>query len=166
MSEQPPPAEATPADLSAVAAQARELAGQLPGGLTRLAVTTNGIEIAMEWAAPSTAAPAPAQAPGPTPAAAPAAAPSVIPAAPEPQVEDGVAITAPLVGTFYTAKSPDAPVYVEMGDRIEVGQVVGIVEAMKLLNEVRSEIAGTIIEIAVSNGEAVEFDQVLFRVEA
>lgn len=74
-------------------------------------------------------------------------------------------ITSPMVGTFYRAPSPEAPPFVEIGQTIEVGQVVCIVEAMKLMNEIKSEIRGKVVKIAVENAEPVEFGQVLFQLE-
>jgi acetyl-CoA carboxylase biotin carboxyl carrier protein len=73
-------------------------------------------------------------------------------------------ITAPIVGTFYASGSPDAPPYVKVGDRIEPGKVLCIIEAMKLMNEIEAETSGTIAEILVKNEEPVEYGQVLFRV--
>lgn len=74
-------------------------------------------------------------------------------------------ILSPMVGTFYRAPSPEAPPFVEMGQVVEVGQVVCIIEAMKLMNEIKSEVKGRIIECAVENAEPVEFGQTLFVVE-
>lgn len=74
-------------------------------------------------------------------------------------------ITAPMIGTFYRAPSPEAPPYVELGQVIEVGQVVCIVEAMKLMNEIKSDIRGKVVEIPVDNAEPVEFGQTLFVLE-
>ena len=70
-----------------------------------------------------------------------------------------------MVGTFYRAPSPEAPSFVEVGQTVEVGQVVCIVEAMKLMNEIKSEIKGKVVEVAVENAEPVEFGQNLFIVE-
>ena len=74
-------------------------------------------------------------------------------------------IQSPMVGTFYRAPSPEAAPFVEIGQTVEVGQVVCIVEAMKLMNEIKSEIRGKVVEVAVSNSEPVEFGQTLFVVE-
>lgn len=74
-------------------------------------------------------------------------------------------ITSPMVGTFYRAPAPDAPPYVEVGDRVEQGQTLCILEAMKLMNELEAEISGTIREICVNNADPVEFGQALFRIE-
>ncbi|MBI2885049.1 MAG: acetyl-CoA carboxylase biotin carboxyl carrier protein [Candidatus Omnitrophica bacterium] len=76
-----------------------------------------------------------------------------------------VVIKSPMVGTFYRAPAPDAPPFVEVGQEIDDGQVICIVEAMKLMNEIKSEVAGRIVEIPVESGEAVEFGQSLFVVE-
>ncbi len=88
----------------------------------------------------------------------------------EKKIEEGlekklIPIKAPMVGTFYRAPSPDANPYIEVGQEIEVGQVVCIIEAMKLMNEIKSEIGGRVVEILVENGQPVEFGQILFMVE-
>jgi acetyl-CoA carboxylase biotin carboxyl carrier protein len=74
-------------------------------------------------------------------------------------------VTSPMVGTFYRAPAPDAPPYVDVGDRIASGDTLCIIEAMKLMNELDAEISGTIVEILVDNAQPVEFGQVLFRVD-
>lgn len=74
-------------------------------------------------------------------------------------------ITSPMVGTFYRAPSPEAPPFADVGQVVEVGQVVCIVEAMKLMNEIKSDVKGKIVEVAVDNAEPVEFGQTLFVVE-
>lgn len=74
-------------------------------------------------------------------------------------------IKSPMVGTFYRASSPEAAPFVEIGQIVEVGQVVCIVEAMKLMNEIKSEVRGKVVEISVNNAEPVEFGQVLFRID-
>ena len=107
------------------------------------------------------AAPAPAAAPVAAAAAAPSAAPPAAPAV----RGDLVEITAPMVATFYRAPSPGDPPFVELGARINVGQTVCILEAMKLMNELESEVSGEIVEILVDNGTPVEFGQVLMRVK-
>jgi acetyl-CoA carboxylase biotin carboxyl carrier protein len=76
-----------------------------------------------------------------------------------------VEIKAPMVGTFYRAPSPEAPPYVEIGQVIESGQVICIIEAMKLMNEIKSEVKGKIVEILVDNAEPVEFGQPIFLIE-
>jgi acetyl-CoA carboxylase biotin carboxyl carrier protein len=82
----------------------------------------------------------------------------------EPQVKT-IEIRAPMVGTFYRAPSPEAPPYVEVAQTIEPGQVICIIEAMKLMNEIKAEIRGKIIEILVENAEPVEFAQPMFLIE-
>ena len=74
-------------------------------------------------------------------------------------------VKSPMVGTFYRAPSPEAPSYVNMGDIISPGQVICIIEAMKLMNEIKSEVKGKVVDIQVDNAEPVEFGQVLFVVE-
>ena len=76
-----------------------------------------------------------------------------------------VEIKSPMVGTFYRAPNPEAPSYVEVGQTIEPGQVICIIEAMKLMNEIKSEIKGKILEILVDNAEPVEFGQSLFLID-
>lgn len=109
------------------------------------------------------AAPAPAPAAGSPRTAAPAA-PGEEPA-PTERDPGLVAIAAPMVGTYYAAPAPGAKDYVSVGDRVSVGQVVCIVEAMKLMNEVQSEVSGTVREIRAENGQAVEYGQELFLVD-
>ena len=116
-------------------------------------------------------APAPFVMPAPAaPAAAPAPAPPPASAAPPAEAEPGSGATealvrAPIVGTFYESPAPDADPFVRVGDRVEVGQTLCIVEAMKLMNEIPAEEAGTIKQILVQNAEPVEYDQPLFVIE-
>jgi len=107
-------------------------------------------------AAPAAIAPV-APAALPAPSAAPPAAPAVR--------GDLVEITAPMVATFYRSPSPGDPPFVELGARINVGQAICILEAMKLMNELESEVSGEVVEILVENGTPVEFGQVLMRVK-
>lgn len=97
--------------------------------------------------------------------AAPAAQGASPAAAPAPASDKTVTINAPMVGTFYRAASPDAKPFAEEGAKIEVGQVYCIIEAMKLMNEVKSEVKGKIVKILVANGQAVEFGQPLLVVD-
>ena len=76
-----------------------------------------------------------------------------------------IVIKSPMVGTFYRTPAPDAPPFVEVGQDIEMGQVVCIIEAMKLMNEIKSEVAGRVVEVLVQNGDPVEFGQPLFSIE-
>jgi acetyl-CoA carboxylase biotin carboxyl carrier protein len=122
-------------------------------------------------AVPQVVAPVPAQAPAPIPAPAPASAPAPAEAAPAPEASKAdecpgcVEIRAPIVGTFYRAPAPDAPPYVKEGDRVEKGQVLCIIEAMKLMNEIESEVSGIVKKILVENGEPVEYGQPLFLIQ-
>ncbi len=81
-----------------------------------------------------------------------------------PQDQTGNLVTSPLVGTFYAAPSQDLPPYVQVGDKVKKGQVLAIVEAMKLMNEIESDFDGEIAEIYVENGQPVEYGQKLFRI--
>lgn len=121
-------------------------------------------------AAPAAPAPvaAPQQQPAPVPAAAPsaAAAPAPAPAndAPPkptaaPAAEDEVIITAPMVGTFYSSPKPGAPAFVNVGDRVSADSVLGILEVMKLMNNVEAKVDGIVAEILVENNQAIEFGQ-------
>ncbi|MBU9746479.1 acetyl-CoA carboxylase biotin carboxyl carrier protein [Diplocloster agilis] len=95
------------------------------------------------------------------------AAVSVIPSAastPEPEIAAGNLIKSPLVGTFYNAPSPDAKAFVQAGDTVKKGQVLGIVEAMKLMNEIESEFDGIVEEVLIGNEQMVEYGQPLFRI--
>ena len=83
----------------------------------------------------------------------------------EKEAPKGNAITSPMVGTFYAAPSPDAEPFVEVGKSISAGDVVCIVEAMKLMNEIKSEFTGKVTQICVKNGDPIEFGQVLMYVE-
>jgi len=83
----------------------------------------------------------------------------------EPATPKGTPITSPMVGTFYRAPSPESPPFVELGQVIEPGQVVCIIEAMKLMNELKSEVKGRVVQILAENGQPVEFGQPLFLVE-
>ena len=74
-------------------------------------------------------------------------------------------IKSPMIGTFYRSSNPDSPPFVSVGDRVEKGQTVCIIEAMKLFNEIESEVSGTIVKAMVENSSPVEYDQVLFVVE-
>lgn len=111
------------------------------------------------------AAPAPMPVAAPVIAPAPAAEPAAPAEKPAATRAPGVtAIASPMVGTYYSAPAPGAKPYVSVGDTVAVGQVVCIVEAMKLMNEVQSEVSGRITEVKVENGQAVEYGQELFLV--
>ena len=144
-------------------------------GIDRLEIRRQGtrIRIAKTPAAAVNAAPlnVPLSAPHPTVhSAPPAAAPetptaSTPPAAPEAEHPEWIEIKSPMVGTFYRSPSPEAPAYVEVGNRVAKGQTLCILEAMKLMNELESDWSGTVREICVENAEPVEYGQLLFRIE-
>jgi acetyl-CoA carboxylase biotin carboxyl carrier protein len=107
-------------------------------------------------------------APGMQPMAAPGALPAAaaVPVvAPPPAEPKGHALKSPMVGTFYRAPSPGAPSFVEVGQSVSKGQTLCIIEAMKLLNEIESDVAGTVKAILVENGQPVEYGQPLFLIE-
>ncbi|UYZ64428.1 acetyl-CoA carboxylase biotin carboxyl carrier protein [Hymenobacter weizhouensis] len=107
-------------------------------------------------AAPAAAAPTTA----PAPAAVPAAAPAT-----EATGGNYVPLKAPMIGTFYRSNSPDAPAFVQVGDTVEKGQVICIIEAMKLFNEIEAEQSGRVVKALVENASPVEYDQPLFLIE-
>ncbi|MBW4621875.1 MAG: acetyl-CoA carboxylase biotin carboxyl carrier protein [Cyanosarcina radialis HA8281-LM2] len=109
------------------------------------------------------------------PSTSPAAVPTVPPppdldavvtptTSPPPVDKKSIEIKSPMVGTYYRSPAPDEPPFVEVGDRIRIGQTVCIIEAMKLMNEIEAEIAGSIVEIMVQNGQPVEYGQILMRI--
>jgi acetyl-CoA carboxylase biotin carboxyl carrier protein len=113
-------------------------------------------------------APAPVAAPvaAPTAVAAPAESPAPAPvAAPIAPASNGTTVKAPIVGTFYQSSSPDAAAFVKVGDHVEVGKILCIIEAMKLMNEIEAEVAGTVKQILVQNASPVEYGQPLFVIE-
>lgn len=97
-------------------------------------------------------------------APAPAATPAQAPAAKE-EVKRGKPLTSPMVGTFYKSPSPDSKPFVEIGQTVNQGDVVCIIEAMKLMNEIETEFSGKIVELCVEDGQPVEFGQVLMYIE-
>ena len=113
--------------------------------------------------APTPAAPQPEPSPPPVPE--PEAAPAEEPPASQEECPNCVVVKAPIVGTFYRRPAPDAEPYVKEGDRVEKGQVLCIIEAMKLFNEIESEVSGIVREILVEDAEPVEYGQPLFLIE-
>jgi len=119
-------------------------------------------------AAPQAAPPTPVSVAMPEGAIRPEAspAPETEPSETEPDRDSGLApIVSPMVGTFYESPQPGAPPYVRAGDRVSKGQVVCIVEAMKIINEIESEVSGTIVRVLPENGQPVEYGQELFLVQ-
>jgi len=111
------------------------------------------------------AAPSPTTGPVASAAVAPPAAPIAAPAAAPAASANYITIKSPMIGTFYRSSSPETPVFAEVGDSITEGKVVCIVEAMKLFNEIESEVSGRIVKVLVENATPVEYDQPLFLVE-
>ncbi|MGD2046833.1 MAG: acetyl-CoA carboxylase biotin carboxyl carrier protein [Gemmatimonadota bacterium] len=108
---------------------------------------------------------APAAAPAPTAPATPEAGGTASDSEASAASSNLVEVTAPMVGTFYQSPAPDAPPYVQSGSRVKPGDTLCIIEAMKLMNELESEVSGTVVEVCVENAQPVEFGQVLFRVD-
>jgi acetyl-CoA carboxylase biotin carboxyl carrier protein len=106
-----------------------------------------------------------AVAPAAAPAAAPAPAAQAAPPAAAPAARDENLVTAPMVGTFYASPAPGAKSFVEVGEEVRVGQVLCIIEAMKMMNQIESERAGKVVAVLAKNGEPVEFGQPLFAIE-
>jgi len=109
------------------------------------------------------AAPAPTALPAPTP---PPAAPTPTAEAPAPAASSNLLeIKSPMIGTFYRSSNPESPAFMEVGSDVKVGDTVCIIEAMKLFNEIESEVSGKIVKVLVDNAQPVEYDQPLFLVE-
>ena len=111
---------------------------------------------------------APAQVTAALPAAVPAvpaAAPVAAAPAAAPKADNLITVKSPMIGTFYRSPNPESPVFVNVGDEIKPGKVVCIIEAMKLFNEIESEVSGRIVKVLVDNATPVEYDQPLFLVE-
>ncbi len=98
-------------------------------------------------------------------AAAPVAAAVAAPAAPVEPEEDGYEVTAPMVGTFYAASSPGAAPYVQVGDRVDEGDTLCIIEAMKMMNQIEADVSGVVKSIRLQNGEPVEFGQTMVVID-
>jgi acetyl-CoA carboxylase biotin carboxyl carrier protein len=124
-------------------------------GTERLYIRRDPATVPVAYAAP---APAPVAVVASAAAAAPAPAAAAKPAS-------GQLVTSPFVGTFYRSPSPDQPAFVEVGTVVKKGQALCIIEAMKLMNEIESEVSGKVVEVLVPNGSPVEFGQALFRIE-
>ena len=135
-------------------------------GIAEIEVTEGEekVRITRSLAAPQPVyAAAPAMAAAPAPAAAAPVAAAGAPAAPERDLSK--AQTSPMVGTFYRAPGPNAPVFVEVGQSVNAGDTLCIIEAMKLMNEIEAERSGVVKEILVENGQPVEFGEPLFIIE-
>ena len=133
-------------------------------GLSYMYVKNDKFEIELGQKNPPPAPPMMPAMPPMAMAAAPAAAPQTAPAA-APAADTGKSIKSPIVGTFYSAPSPTKPPFVKVGDKVNEGDTVCIVESMKVMNEIQADISGTVKSIAVKDGEAVEFGQPLIIIE-
>jgi acetyl-CoA carboxylase biotin carboxyl carrier protein len=108
---------------------------------------------------------APVQTPAPPAIPAPAQATAAAPPVAAPKADNLITIKSPMIGTFYRKSSPDKPSFVEVGDEVTPGKTVCIIEAMKLFNEIESEVSGKIVKVLVDDASPVEYDQPLFLVE-
>jgi acetyl-CoA carboxylase biotin carboxyl carrier protein len=149
-----------PTNVQMVLKETKDLIKLLEGtSMKRVTVRAAGLEIELERQEVASvvtyAAPAPAAAPAAAGGAPPAAA----------STPGRMPVVAPLVGVFYRASSPGSKPFVEVGDTVERGQVVGIVEAMKMMNEVQSDYRGTVGEFVVKNGETVQYEQTLLYID-
>jgi acetyl-CoA carboxylase biotin carboxyl carrier protein len=135
-------------------------------GLAVFKMEKEGFKIALEMAGANAQPVIQYAAPAALPAA-PAAAPAPVSAASAPAeaASNLKEITSPMVGSFYASPSPDAPPYVTVGQTVTPDTVVCIIEAMKVMNEIKAEVSGVIAEVAVENGKPVQFGQALFRVK-
>jgi len=130
---------------------------EIKEGEESVRISRNGAQSAAPQYLPQYAPPPP-----PPPAAAVAAPAAAI--EPAPAAHEGQVVRSPMVGTFYRSPSPTSPVFVEVGQTVKVGDVICIVEAMKMMNQIEADKAGTVEAILVENGEPVEFDQPLFSI--
>jgi len=160
------------AELADLREEVQKLIADVGRPVRRVSLRAGESVIELEWepeATPTVAAPVPATAAPAPVAAAPAAAATPAPEAAAPAAAPapaGHAVVAPLVGAFYSAPSPGADPFVKVGDTVRKGQQVGIVEAMKLMNAVLADRAGTVVSIEVADGDMVEFGQPLVVLSA
>ena len=134
-------------------------------GIAEIEITEGEEAVRISRYGPQFAAPMAAAMPAMAAAAAAPAAAAATPISMAEAEEDGHVVMAPMVGTFYTASSPGSPPFVQVGDRVEVGDTLCIVEAMKMMNQIEAEVSGTIKSIRVQNGEPVEYGQILFVID-
>jgi acetyl-CoA carboxylase biotin carboxyl carrier protein len=138
-------------------------------GIAEIEITEGEESVRISRYAPNVAAPQPgAPLPMAVAPAAPATPAAVAAATAAPIAEpedDGFGVTAPMVGTFYSQPSPGSPAFVQVGDRVNEGDTLCIVEAMKMMNQIDADVAGTIKSIRVQNGDPVEYGQILFVID-
>ncbi len=134
-------------------------------GIAEIEITEGeeSVRISRYGPGPAMSAPAPMTISAPAPAAAPVSAAAPVAHA-EPE-EDGYEVTAPMVGTFYAASSPGAAPYVQVGDRVNEGDTLCIIEAMKMMNQIEAETSGVIKSIRLQNGEPVEYGQTMIVID-
>jgi acetyl-CoA carboxylase biotin carboxyl carrier protein len=144
--------------LHALCQEASSLVGRLPAGLRKVSVRAGDHRVDLEWETRPAA-------PGAFVAAAPAAVAAGEAGADESVPDDRHAVVAVLVGTFYRSPEPGAAAFVEVGDVVEEGQDIAIIEAMKVMNRIQADRAGRVAEILVQDGEMVEFEQRLIILE-
>jgi acetyl-CoA carboxylase biotin carboxyl carrier protein len=151
----------TPHELITLRDHARSLAAELPGALRRIRVRSGDRVIEVEWQLAKGGSGSQTPTTGQPPTVV------TVDAAGDDQSADPALelVLAPMVGTFYRAPEPGAEPFVQVGDWIEVGRVVGIIEAMKLMNPIEAEVAGVVTDVLVSNANTVEFGQPLIAVE-
>lgn len=135
--------------------------------VSEVVIKTDEFELSVKKGLSTTIAPAPpvvqeVDLEAETPAPAVVESPKPVAAAPPPTSKT---LNAPMIGTFYTSKNPESPAFVKVGDLLKKGDIIGIVEAMKLFNEIEAEEGGKVLEILVDNASPVEFDQPLIRIE-
>ncbi len=138
-------------------------------GISEIEITEGEESVRITRNPPSIAAPAPAYvAPAfaaPAPEAPPAAPPATAATPAAADESEGYAVTAPMVGTFYAASSPGSPPFVQVGDHVNEGDTLCIVEAMKMMNQIEAEVSGTVKSIRVQSGDPVEYGQILFVID-
>ena len=148
--------------LAEVRETVRSLIGMMSdGGIAELDLAIGDLSIRLRGdakAAPATALPAPTAAEGPLVVAADSEVVALPP--------DGHVITAPMIGTYYASPSPGEPPFVRIGDPVEIGQVIGVIEAMKIMNEIAADEAGIVTDLYVTNAQAVEYGSPLMRLMA
>ncbi len=143
-------------------------------GVSHLEVETKGVKVIIKNEnhgeavvyQPAVAAPAPQVIQAVAPAPATVAAPAAKQEAPAADNSNYETVKSPMIGTFYRSSSPDKPVFVNVGDEVKKGQVLCIIEAMKLFNEIEAEVSGRIVKVLADDSSPVEYDQPLFLVEA
>ncbi|GAA2846783.1 hypothetical protein GCM10010517_03540 [Streptosporangium fragile] len=167
ITERQSPAEDAHATIRLLREEAGNLVKTIPGPVAGISLRLGECSLEVTWAPPQPSVPVPR--PPAEAQAGRAVPPDPGPAEPGPSAAAwehpaSYAVTAPLVGTFYVAPEPGAPPFVQPGDRVDAGQTIGIVEAMKLMNPVTAERAGEVVEVIAGNGEPVEYGQVLVRI--